>query len=324
MNLDTASVDNTVPQALSHLLGAEPVSMEPLTMGYSSSRTYLAHMADSTVVVKVNDDPHALANAAQNMKTLAGLGIPVPTVLGYDDTQQHVPGTLLVMSHIAGRDLHHELPTMSRPQMSALADKIVDFQRRAAGLPPKGRGCGFVGVTEPAERSWIDVVRRPSGHRFADPLPSDTAPLVPRLNSAIDLATPYPSEIRPTCFLDDLTTKNVMMRDGELSGVVDFDCVAFGDPLFHLGLTAAAVTADVPAHCRFYVDELIRLSDASTGIRRRMVDLYEAVCLVNFLGAEWSHKGGDWRETAATAVQHRLSAVERFFTNEAPTPLRPT
>jgi aminoglycoside phosphotransferase (APT) family kinase protein len=256
-------VDSGVSQVLFGLLGAEPISLQRLTMGYSSSRTYLVEVADSMVVVKVSDDPCALANTAQNIATLARLDIPVPTVLGYDDSQRHVPGAVLVMSRIGGRDLRHELPTMTKLQMSTLAHKIVEFQRRAATVPPVGSGCGFVGVAQPAERSWIDVVRHPNGYRYADPLPGDTAGLVPRLWAAIDMAAPYLSEVRPVCFLDDLTTKNVMMCDGELSGVVDFDCVAFGDPLFHLGLTAAAVTADVPGHCRFYVDELIRLSDAS-------------------------------------------------------------
>jgi len=34
------------------------------------------------------------------------------------------------------------------------------------------------------------------------------------------------------CFLDDLTTKNVIVQDGVLQGVVDFDHVCYGDPLF--------------------------------------------------------------------------------------------
>jgi hypothetical protein len=44
-----------------------------------------------------------------------------------------------------------------------------------------------------------------------------------------------------------------------------------------------------------------------------MVDLYEAVFLVNFLGAENPHDDGDWRVTAAVAARRRLAAVERFF-----------
>ena len=298
---------------MSDLLGARPSSLQRLTMGYSRSRTYLVEVGNSTVVVKVSNDLRTLANTTQNIATLARLEIPVPTVLGYDDNRRHVPGAVLVMSRIDGRDLRHELPTMTKPQMTALAFKIVEFQKRAATIPPVGRGCGFVGVAEPAERSWIDVVRRPNNRRWADPLPSDAADLVPRLLAAIEIATPYLSEVHPTCFLDDVTTKNVMMRDGELCGVVDFDCVAFGDPLFHLGLTAAAVTADLPGRCRFYVDELIRLSAASTGVRRQIVDLYEAVFLVNFLGAESPDGGGDWRVAAAAAARQRLGTVEQFF-----------
>jgi hypothetical protein len=59
---------------------------------------------------------------------------------------------VLVMSRIAGRDLRHELPTMTNPQMSTLAHKIVEFQRRAGTVPPVGSGCGFAGVAQPAER----------------------------------------------------------------------------------------------------------------------------------------------------------------------------
>ncbi|MFE3187742.1 phosphotransferase family protein [Nocardia sp. NPDC059240] len=282
-------------------------------MGYSSSRTYRVIAGDATLVVKVNDDPTVLASAARNLRTLAGLGIPVPIVVAYDDTRRHVPGGLLVMSHIEGRDLRHELPTMTKSQMTALARTIVGFQRLAATLPATGGGCGYVGIGECAERNWLDIVRRPNHDRYADPLPTDAIALDRRVAAAIELASGYLTEVRPTCFLDDLTTKNVMVRDGELCGVVDFDCVAFGDPLFHLGLTAAAVTVDTPPHCRFYVDELLRFSDATTGLRRRIVDLYEAVFLVAFLSADPPHDVGDCRVVAGDTAGRRLADVEDFF-----------
>ena len=37
--------------------------------------------------------------------------------------------------------------------------------------------------------------------------------------------------VPPLPFLDDLTTKNVLVDGGRLSGVVDVDVVCFGDPL---------------------------------------------------------------------------------------------
>ena len=48
----------------------------------------------------------------------------------------------------------------------------------------------------------------------------------------------------PTCYLDDTTTKNVIIHSGALSGIVDVDSVSFGDPLLTVGLTQTALLAE--------------------------------------------------------------------------------
>ena len=40
----------------------------------------------------------------------------------------------------------------------------------------------------------------------------------------------YFAQIRPTPFLDDTTTKNVIVHEGKLSGIVDVDWICFGYP----------------------------------------------------------------------------------------------
>lgn len=51
----------------------------------------------------------------------------------------------------------------------------------------------------------------------------------------------YVSLIPPHAFLDDTTTKNVIVDAGKLSGIVDVDVVCFGDPLFTIALTQMAL-----------------------------------------------------------------------------------
>ncbi len=51
----------------------------------------------------------------------------------------------------------------------------------------------------------------------------------------------YLDSVRPTPFLDDTTTKNVIVHQGRLSGIVDVDWVCFGDPLFTVALTRTAL-----------------------------------------------------------------------------------
>ena len=43
---------------------------------------------------------------------------------------------------------------------------------------------------------------------------------------------------------------------GELQGMVDFDVVCYGDPLYMVGLTATAIVIDVGTRELFYVEEL--------------------------------------------------------------------
>ena len=197
---------------------------------------------------------------------------------------------------------------MTRPQLSRLAGQVINMQR-TVGTLPTGDGCGFAAIGERPTRTWSDVVCRPNAWRFADPPPGDVAGLLPRLRRLIERAEPYFAAVKPICFLDDLTTKNVLVEDGELTGVVDFDVVCYGDPLFHLGLTAAALTSNGAPLGGFYADELFRRAGLD-GTARPVVDLYQAVFLINFLGAEDPYGQGPWRSRCASAAAALLTSCE--------------
>jgi aminoglycoside phosphotransferase (APT) family kinase protein len=86
--------------------------------------------------------------------------------------------------------------------------------------------------------------------------------------------------VAPVAFLDDTTTKNVIVHDGALSGVVDTDLVCFGDPLFTLALTrlallAHAMDSDYADHWR----DLLALD----AVRQRALMVYTAVFCVGFM-----------------------------------------
>jgi aminoglycoside phosphotransferase (APT) family kinase protein len=301
--------DNTLVEDLSRLLEEPCLSLRRLKTGHSSSATYVAELAGRAVVVKVNDDASVLARTGHNLEMLAALGVPVPKLLAYADRSPG-PGAVVVMELIAGVDLRHVIDELTADQLSVLARQIVDIQRSAAALPAPA-GCGFVGIGERAARLWTDVVRRPNGYAAADPLPADAAHLVPWLSRAIQSAATYLDAVKPIAFLDDATTKNVMISGGRLTGIVDFDVICYGDPLFHVGLTAAAVTANAQrAAARHYVDELVRFSGLNDD-QRRIVDLYEALFLTNFLTAESPHVPGPWRRRAIDGAERALSSAQR-------------
>ncbi len=318
----TAPDADQLRDALAMLLG-EPVRDLRSLGGGSTSETFAFSADQHDLVVKTNVNPVVLGRAAHNLAVLAELGIPVPTVVAYDDSLRYGPLAMLVMTRLGGRDLGLALPGMSRAQMSAVAAQIVEMQRRVSTLPAN-TGFGYVGIGEIADRSWLDVVRFPSSTRLEDPWPVDCVELIPRVHAAIDLAEPYLNNVKPTCFLDDVTTKNVLIEDGILIGVVDFDVVCYGDSLFQIGLTAASISANFPTSCAFYIDELIRMVDPSD-VERAILALYEAVFLTEFVAVESptirqplgpgepAELAEPWRVRAITTANHRLDEVESFF-----------
>lgn len=87
--------------------------------------------------------------------------------------------------------------------------------------------------------------------------------------------------MRATAFLDDLTTKNVLVEQGTLSGIIDVDFVCYGDPLLTVGATLASIAADVPEGV-FYGNELARCW-APTAVQRQAIWFYAALWAIGSL-----------------------------------------
>ena len=87
--------------------------------------------------------------------------------------------------------------------------------------------------------------------------------------------------VRPRAFLDDTTTKNVIVERGRLSGIVDVDVVCYGDPLFTVALTRASLRSrDLPLD---YVECWCEALGLSRG-RGRALHLYTSLFCAVFLG----------------------------------------
>jgi phosphotransferase family enzyme len=251
---------------------------------------------------------------------LRGLGLPVPSVLHADLTRSRYPFAYVMTDTFPGRDLGFALADMTAAQMTRLAKQVVGFERQASGLP-QGLGYGFMPIGAPGGHGcWIDAVRadrRAIGDAVDGPAgPSrdlELADLLADVWSALDRSSARLDAIEPICFLDDLTTKNVIVHDGILSGVVDFDVVCYGDPMYWLALTQVAILSDVGAAGQFYVDELIRLWDPSA-FEHANLALYSALHAAEFL--RWPDDG---QTDAAIARRDRLVRAARSWAAAAST-----
>jgi aminoglycoside phosphotransferase (APT) family kinase protein len=258
------------------------------TFGHGSA-VYRVDTGAGDVIVRMHTDPRVYAGTVANLDRLRALGLPVPTVLGTDTTRSRFPYAYVVTDTFPGRDLRFEVASMTDAQATRLAERIVSYERLVTTALPAGDGFGFAPIgVRPPHRTWPDAIRADR-----DGVPDAV------VSAALDRADARLRARSPTCFLDDLTIKNVIVSGGELRGVVDFDVVCYGDPMYWLALTQVAMLSDVGAPGRFYVDELVRLW-APTDAERADLALYSAVHAAAFLG--WDTDDAERGERLRSAI----------------------
>ncbi len=250
------------------------------------------------------------AGALRWYEPLKSRGVPLPTLYfsSLDDARFGFP--VLIMERLHGRDLDAAYPRLSAAQKHALAEQIVAIQKAAASLP-MGKGYGF--ALSPDDRlptSWMDVlensIRRSAGRLESAGL--DESAAISRLREALDAHKSYFECVLPTCFLDDTTTKNVLIdRNGNLSGIVDVDMVAYGDPLFTLSLTRMALLSR--GYDLTYTDAWAEKLQLKAD-QERAVRLYTALFALDFM-SEMGQRFN--KDTAIPVDQAELARLRSIF-----------
>lgn len=213
---------------------------------------------------------------------LKQLGIPVPAL--------HASGSdglfgYMLMDRLPGADLGQVYTRLSASEKQSIAENVAGMQQKVGRLP-RARGYGFAVSHEQAntegQNSWADVVE------------AEVARSEERINRVGLINGRYVERVRcylakfeatlhavpPTPFLDDTTTKNVIISDGALSGIVDTDQVCFGDPLFTVGLTHMALLSlgtDTD-----YIDYWLEAIEATTE-QRAIMHAYTLVFCLGFM-----------------------------------------
>src|SRR5690606_9375644 len=92
----------------------------------------------------------------------------------------------------------------------------------------------------------------------------------------------YFRNVEATCFLDDLTIKNVIILNGELQGIIDFDWVCYGDPLYMIGLTQTAIISDIGEEPLQYIEEIC-MEWGINPFQSEVIDFYSIIHAFQFL-----------------------------------------
>ena len=224
-----------------------------------------------------------LAGALYWHRLLKPKGVPLPDII-YSDTEAATsPFPYMILERLAGEDLGIVYQQLSKDEKKVLADEISHIQK-IAGTLPLGKGFGFVGSynSDSFQNKWIDVLYASlnRSRKRMQAIGAIDSRNIDRVAEKFDKYDDYLSQVKPRCFLDDTTTKNVIVHKGKLSGIVDVDFVCFGDNLFTIALTQMSLL-----NTGFDLDYIDFWCDAAgvTEEQRNVLQLYTALFCVDFM-----------------------------------------
>lgn len=294
--------DHDALTIVQHILYRDVHSVHRFTTGLAHYVYDVLTEDGHQLVVRISgpDGTAALAGGLYWSSLLRPKGIPLPEVLYADLGAAHGRFPFVILERLPGTDLGHVYPRLSWVEKQALARDIVRIQAITATLP-EGSGFGYVFNREGVfpHRTWAGVVdaslARSRGRIKRAGLVA--VQHVDRVEKQLRRFAAYFSAVRPRAFLDDTTTKNVIIDGGGLSGIVDVDVVCYGDPLLTVALTTMALLSS--GHDLEYIDAWCALLNL-TQVQRHVLQWYTALFCVDFM-SELGHAHNKARSDPADA-----------------------
>jgi aminoglycoside phosphotransferase (APT) family kinase protein len=232
--------------------------------------------------------------------------LPAPAVLWFDASHRRVPSDLFVMEHLPGTSLASLRSTLDADQQAAVEAQLAGMLRELHAI--EGTWFGYAAPGSVHVPTWsagfvamLDGVLDDGEHRDVNlPAPYDELRTMARRRSdALD-------EVRvPRLVHWDLWDANVFVHPDSLqvTGVIDFERVLWGDPLMEAQFRAKATD---PAFIEAYGSPVIT-TDGSRE-RRLLYDTY--LYLIMVIESEYRQYPTDdleqWARAQLVTVLHTL------------------
>ena len=220
---------------------------------------YTVVFNDTKYVIKISDDKNLIIGSTYWLNKVKDLDIPTPCVIA--ENLVNAP-YYFVMSFIPGKDLGLVFSSLLKSEKKIIAKKIIGFQKEIKKLP-MAKGFGSLNSYEDSENicsSWEESLLNDI-NRAEEAIINNgifSVEYVLKLKKIVPYFKEYFNSIKPVPFLDDITTKNVLIHEGKLSGIIDLDWISFGDEVLFLGLVTMALLsmkADID-YADYLMDEM--------------------------------------------------------------------
>lgn len=262
---------------------------------------YIVRCAGARFVVRLNEKENTYCETVRWLEKLSDAGVLVPQVIG---NGRCCGFEYLILTYIEGDDLGKVYPTLRPEDKRAIARQVAAYQKMTAQI------C----VDVPDDWSWKTFIcymldRASSRIRQNGFFDSEK---VERLRQQADRLNAYFDSVRPVAYLDDISSKNLLIHNGQVSGIIDVDWIGTGDVLTFAALTEMAlVSLDYDCDYAEYLIEELRPDES----QRQALLFYTLMYCVDFMG-ERGMSFGDKTVPVDECVIQKYNAVYDMLWSE--------
>ncbi len=212
----------------------QPRTIERCTVGHGNY-VYIVELADRKVVVRCSEEAGAYRDTIYWLEKLETIDIPVPRVLGKGEFEGY---EYLILTYFEGQDIGLVYTTLTDEEKREIAKAVVEIQNKVSALQLEDI---------PADWSWKvsyveDRLNRAKERIIANGcyFEPEKVDRLMEVSKKPELAE-YFETIQPIPYLDDISTKNLLIHEGRVTGVIDIDWMGEGDKLTFAAMTKMAL-----------------------------------------------------------------------------------
>ena len=307
-------IKNIAKYILSEKLNLDFSCVKRFTTGYCHSVFYVKTSDDKKYVMRLtsSENKEYYQGSLCWLKELEKLNILVPKIL-YHGEFDNLFYTLI--SFIDGKDLGEVYESLTGEHKRDIAKEIANIQCKVSNLPQADNYGSSFTKNDAKYKSWQEFLKsiiERARDRIAKNKIFDVS-IYDELISYINIFEDYFKTVAPTAFLDDITTKNVLINNGKLSGIIDVDEICYGDSLLTIGLTNMALIADKldTNYIDYWLNEI-----KATGEQKKVLIFYTMLFCVDFMGEQGMIFENGKQIIVNEGKVKRLNSIYKFLKNK--------
>ena len=287
--------EQMISQLCIQCLSNPPQSIERCAVG-QGNYVFIVECSEMKYVVRCSSECGAYNDTVYWLEQLGSLEIPVPKIIARGKFGEF---EYLILTYFEGKDIGLVYPQLSDVEKKEIAREIVRIQDQVAVLHLENVDPQW------SWRSSIDEMLERSRERIATNGYFEVEK-VDRLWKAAEELEEYFSSIEPIAYLDDVSTKNLLIHNGRISGIIDIDWMGMGDKLTYVALTnMALLNMECDTDYVKYILEEMHLSD----IQKRAFLFYTLMFCVDFMG----ERGMQFMDKFVEVNRQIIDRLNRLF-----------